>query len=100
VKKRKIFLRRAAQADLVEASSWYQAINPILSNRLLIEMRTASERIAERPLSFPIFLGATRRMHLKVFPYYVYFRLERSSIVIHGILHTRRDPKFHRKRAE
>lgn len=98
--KRKVLYRKAAQQDLAEAFDWYHSIDPGLAERLLGDLRVAADRVALHPLSCPIYLGTTRRTRLKVFPYYVYYRLERGSVVVHAILHTRRSSTLHRKRAQ
>ncbi len=97
--KRKVLYRKAAQQDLAEAYNWYDLIDPELAERLLVDLRAAADRVAAHPLSCPVFLGTTRRTRLKVFPYYLYYRLERGALVVHAILHTRRSPTLHRKRA-
>jgi toxin ParE1/3/4 len=99
VKKRKILYRRAAQTDLAEAFDWYHSIDPGLAERFLADLRLSADRIAGHPLSCPIFLGTTRRFHLKIFPYFVYYRLERGAIVVHAVLHVRRNTALHRKRS-
>ena len=99
MKKRKVLYRKAAQADLAEAYDWYFAVDPGLAERLIVEIRTAADRIAMHPLSCPVYLGTSRRTRLKVFPYFLYYRLERGMIVVHAILHTHRSPSVHRKRA-
>jgi plasmid stabilization system protein ParE len=100
VKKRKVLYTRAAQADLDEAYGWYHSIDPILAERLIGDLRNAEARVAAHPLSCQVFVGTTRRAQLRIFPYCVYYRLERGSIVVHAILHTRRSPALHRGRAE
>jgi len=99
VTNRKVVYRKAAQVDLAEAYDWYHSIDPGLAERLLNDLRAATDRIAAHPLSCPVFLGTSRRTRLNVFPYYVYYRLERGAIVVHAILHARRSPTLHRKRA-
>jgi plasmid stabilization system protein ParE len=81
------FFRKIAQADLAEAYDWYRSIEPELAERLLNDVRSATDRIVSHPLAY------------RVFPYYLYYRLERGSIVVHALLHTRRNPSLHRKRA-
>jgi plasmid stabilization system protein ParE len=96
---RKVLFRKIAQADLAEAYDWYRSIEPELAERLLNDVRSATDRIVSHPLAHPLYLGSCRRMLLRVFPYYLYYRLERGSIVVHALLHTRRNPSLHRKRA-
>jgi toxin ParE1/3/4 len=100
VNRRKVLYRKAAQADLAEAYDWYHSIDPALAERLLADLRSAADRIAANPLSCQVYLADSRRARLKVFPYYVYYRLERGAVVIHAILHTRRRPSLHRNRAK
>ena len=97
---RKVLFRKIAQADLAEAYDWYLSIDPEVAERLLTEVRKATDRIALDPLAYPLFLGSCRRMLLRIFPYYLYYRLERGTIVVHALLHTRRNPSLHRKRAK
>jgi toxin ParE1/3/4 len=99
VKTRKVLFRKVAQKDLAEAYDWYQSIEPELGERLLTEIRAATDRIASHPLGYPVFLGSCRRMLVRIFPYYLYYRLERGAIVVHALLHTHRNPSLHRKRA-
>jgi len=105
VSKRKVLYRKAAQQDLTEAFNWYDSIDPGLiepglAERLLEDLRLTADRVAAHPLSCPTYLGTTRRTRLKVFPYYLYYRLERSAVVVHTLLHTRRNPALHRGRAK
>jgi plasmid stabilization system protein ParE len=98
--KRKIVFRKVAQQDLAEAYDWYHSIDPGLAERLLLDLRIAADKVATRPLSCPVYLGSVRRTRLKTFPYYIYYRLERGSVVVHAILHTRRSSTLTRNRVQ
>ena len=98
--KRTVLYRKAAQQDLAEAYDWYYSIDPGLAEKLLDDLRFTADRIAMHPLSNPVYLGTSRRTQLRVFPYFVYYRLERDTVVIHAILHIRRSSTLHRKRAQ
>jgi len=100
VRARKVRYTRAAQSDLAAAYDWYRAINPLLAERLIDDLRGTAERISSHPHSYPLFLGTCRRARLRVFSYFVYYRMETRSIVVHAILHARRSPGLHLGRAE
>jgi plasmid stabilization system protein ParE len=100
VSKRKVLYRKAAQQDLAEAYDWYHSIDSLLAERLLSELQVVTDRIAIHPLSCAVYLGTCRRTLLKVFPYYIYYRLERGAVIVHAILHTRRSTELHQKRAQ
>jgi plasmid stabilization system protein ParE len=58
------------------------------------ELDVVFDRIAERPLQFPIIHTSVRRALLKHHDHSVFFELdaERRRVVIHAVLHQRRDP--------
>ena len=58
------------------------------------DLNVLFERIAERPLQFPLIHTSVRRALLKHHDYSVFFELDakRTLVVIHAVLHQRRDP--------
>lgn len=53
-----------------------------------------THEIARYPKGFPKVHGEFRRRLLRRFPYAIYYRLEGSTIIIFGLFHCARDPRF------
>lgn len=60
----------------------------------LHDLNVLFERIAERPLQFPVIHTSVRRALLKYHAYSVFFELDarRTRVTIHAVLHQHRDP--------
>lgn len=52
----------------------------------------AFEKIADRPLMYPIAYESVRRALLRRFPYSVFFVIEDARVVVLAVHHQRRDP--------
>jgi len=96
----RVLYRKVAQQDLAEAYDWYFDIDPDLAKRFLEDLRRAEERIVRHPQIGRIFLGDCRRLLLKSFYYYLYYRLEGDELVVHALLHTNRNPTLHHQQAQ
>ena len=77
----RLIVRPLAEADLEEASRWYDDDRPGLAERFLSDVQRTFARIRERPTQFPIVSRDARRALLHTFPYAVYFgrRTRQSS---------------------
>jgi plasmid stabilization system protein ParE len=95
---RRFIVRPLAEADLEDATRWYDAERSGLSGRLLSDVDRTFSRIAERPLQFPLIARDVRRALLHTFPYAVYFRAPDDAVVVLAVLHLRRNPKVWRGR--
>lgn len=58
------------------------------------DLNVVFDRIADRPLQFPVIYTSMRRALLKHHDHSVFFTLDadRGRVVIHAVLHQRRDP--------
>jgi plasmid stabilization system protein ParE len=99
VSPRRVLYRKVAQQDLAEAYDWYFEISTELAERFIADLRHAEERIVRHPQIGRLFLGDCRRLLLKSFSYYLYYRQEDEELVVHAILHTKRNPALHHQRA-
>ena len=95
---RSIRLRRAAEADVIEAFLWYEESRPGLGGDFEAAVDEMVERIAESPQLYPVVYRDTRRALLKRFPYILYYYVAGEEIVVIACLHTRRDPRLLRRR--
>ena len=95
----RLIIRPAAEADIQEASDWYDGEERGVGVRFIDELRNTFARVRETPLQFPNIGRGIRRALLRRFPYAIYFVLrgERQSVVI-AVLHQRRNPVAWKKR--
>jgi toxin ParE1/3/4 len=95
---RTIRLREEADRDLVEAASWYEDQRAGLGHDFLAEALATFRLVAEQPLRYPIARRDMRRALMKRFPFGIYFRSERSQIVVVAVIHASRHPRHWRGR--
>jgi toxin ParE1/3/4 len=93
-------IRLAAEADVAEAAQWYNERQLGLGEKFLREVDQAIVRILENPLAFPVILRRhdVRRVLTKRFPYRIFFSLKDDAVVVHAVLHGRRDDKHWKDR--
>jgi len=85
-------LRPELVEDAHEAFAWYEAAATGLGHELL-RCYFAAVAIAQRePLLFPKIYGEFRRVLLDRFPYALYFRIERKTIIVFLLIHCARNP--------
>jgi plasmid stabilization system protein ParE len=89
---RRVVLSRLADAEVTEASEWYdlQALN--LGLEFLDQFKKDAQAIAEGPLRWPVFGGSVRRYVMTRFPYLIYYEVEPDLVRILRVVHGSRDP--------
>ena len=87
-----ITFHRAASAEFIEASTWYESKRLGLALEFMAEIDRCVLRASEHPLQFAVVREDIRRVVANRFPYSVYFRAEKHRIVVLAIFHSRRDP--------
>ena len=87
-----------AQREAEATVEWYGQRSPHAAARLVVELRSALERIQQSPNQFPQLAFNTRRKVLGRFPYLVVFRETTSEIEIVAVAHGRRRPGYWRER--
>ena len=93
-------IRLAAEADVAEAAQWYDQRQPGLGEKFIREVDQAIARVLENPLAFPVILRRheVRRVLTKRFPYRIFFSLKSEEVVVHAVLHGRRDDRHWKDR--
>jgi len=86
-------LRPEAERDLSDAAIWYEAQLAGLGHRFLDEVENAFSAIAEAPRRYPVVHKSMRRMLIRRFPFGVYYRIEKSAIVVLAVMHASRNPR-------
>ena len=87
-------------ADEAEAAErWYRERNEIASARFQQELDRAVDLISERgPNTGSPYLGNTRRVLLRRFPFFVVYRVRDDNVQIVAVAHARRRPGYWRAR--
>jgi plasmid stabilization system protein ParE len=82
-------------ADEAEAAQrWYRERNEIASARFQRELDRAVDLISERPNTSSPYLGNTRRVLLRRFPFFVVYRVRGNNVQIVAVAHARRRPGY------
>jgi toxin ParE1/3/4 len=80
------------------AERWYRERNEIASARFQREIDRAVDLISERPNTGSPYLGNTRRVLLRRFPFFVVYRVRGFNVQIVALAHARRRPGYWRAR--
>lgn len=89
----RLFVRRAARADIAEAFRWYEERVTGLGHEFLRAVASTLATIESTPEQYPIALDDIRKALLKRFPYVVYFVLSRRGASVIAVMHGRRNPR-------
>ena len=87
-----------AAAEAEAAERWYRERNEVASARFQRELDRAVGLIAERPDIGSSYLGSTKRVLLRRFPFFVVFRVRDENVQIIAVAHARRRPGYWRAR--
>lgn len=94
-----ITFHRAASAEFIEASEWYESKRVGLAREFMAEIDRCVSLASEQPLQFAVVHEDIRRVVAKRFPYSVCFRAEKHRIVVLAVFHGSRDPAIWLARA-
>jgi len=86
-------LRPEAEQDLSDAASWYEQQQQGLGYEFIDEALAVLSTIAESPLLYPDVHRGTRRAIMHRFPFGVYYRVEKTRLVVVAVMHGSRNPK-------
>lgn len=87
-----------ADIEFREAASYYEFCKRGLGERFIKAVESTTARIAASPEQFPIVEADVRRALVRVFPYGVWFTIEKEHIQIQAVAHCHREPGYWRKR--
>ena len=94
-----VTFHRAASAEFIEASAWYEAKRIGLALEFIAEIDSCVSLASKHPLQFAVIREDIRRVVAHRFPYGVYFRAEKHRIVVLAVFHGSRDPTIWLARA-
>ena len=90
----RLFVRKAARADMAEAFAWYEDRRIGLGHEFLDAASASLARIEAQPQLFSFAVDDIRMAPLRRFPYVVYFvALPRHTSVL-AVVHGRRHPRI------
>ena len=95
---RRLIVRPLAEADLADATKWYEEERTGLAARFLSDLDRTLARVQEHPFHFPAVSDGIHRALLHTFPYAVYFRPGDDLVMVLAVLHQSRNPKVWRGR--
>ncbi len=81
-----------AEAELVQAFSWYEEQRSGLGHEFVLCVDDAFERIRQNPLAFTQTYKSIRQALVRRFPYVVCYTFDADSIDVLAVFHGHRDP--------
>ena len=94
----RLVVRPEAVADLATAYAWYERERPGLGAELQAAIGVTFKLLLAAPEALPLVHRGARRALLRRFPYAVYYTIEKDTIEICAVLHTRRNPRRWQRR--
>lgn len=94
-----ITFHRAASAEFIEASAWYESKRLGLALDFMTEIERCASLAYEHPHQFAVVRGDIRRVITRRFPYSVYFRAEQHRIVVLAAFHGNSNPAIWQNRS-
>jgi plasmid stabilization system protein ParE len=82
-----------AEADLVDAKSWYDDVRPGLGDEFLRDVEDVLGGIRRMPELYGKVFQNLRLVLLRRFPYVVVYRVDEDQITVIAVYHTSRDPR-------
>lgn len=95
---RPLVLRPAAEADVAEASGWYQKRNPGRALYFIKSVEVALSSIEGNPALYAEVYRGVRRVQLRGFPYSIFYIAKPDVIEVIGCIQNRRHPSRWRSR--
>jgi plasmid stabilization system protein ParE len=94
-----VSFHRAASAEFIEASTWYEGKRLGLGIEFIAEIERCISLASSHPLQFAVVREDVRRVVANRFPYSVYYRTDGDRIVVLAVFHGNRNPAIWLARA-
>ena len=88
----KVLIEPEAEAEIEAAAAWYQAEAPGLGNEFTRAVLTAVAVLGRNPHAFAVVDGSVRRIHLRRFPFSLFYEIDAEQVAVTACLHQYRDP--------
>jgi plasmid stabilization system protein ParE len=93
-----LVLRPEAEAEIAEASDWYEQQNPGLGDKFIGVVDVTLSVLRQNPFKYQVVSGQLRRAKLRGFPYGLFYVVSDRQITVVSCVHGRRDPKIWQER--
>jgi len=93
-----VYFRPEAERDIEDAAAWYEKQQEGLGSKFLDEISSTSDMISKNPDLYPVIYRRTRRAIIQRFPFAIYYRVEKTAIVVIAVMHGSRHPRRWQKR--
>ncbi|MCP5245540.1 MAG: type II toxin-antitoxin system RelE/ParE family toxin [Burkholderiales bacterium] len=90
--KLKIYFCTEAEKDIKSTATWYEKQNSGLGGQFLDEILAMCTRISTSPCMFPIVHRKTHHAIIRRFPFGIFYRIEKISIIV-AVMHASRHPE-------
>ena len=94
----RLVIRPEADAEVYEASHWYEERREGLGKEFLSAFTAATSTLRRKPHLYPIVAGEARRVLLQRFPYSVIYEVRGEEVVVLACFHESRDPQEWKRR--
>jgi plasmid stabilization system protein ParE len=94
-----LILRPEAEAEIEEASNWYEERSPGLGAKFIGAAEMTLLAIRQNPFQYQAVSGQLRRVMLRRFPYGLLYVVSGREITVVTCFHGRRDPKIWQERS-
>ncbi len=84
----------AARKEFLTDVTWYNSSQPGLGKRFSKAVEEAVSLVLSFPQAGSLAVSNTRKVVIKNFPYSLYYRAEKNSIIIFAIAHHARKPGY------
>ena len=91
-------VRKEAETDIAEAFDYYESCRKNLGHDFLLAVEASLHKIQRNPLLYKEIHRQIRRVFINRFPYGIYFVIIKSTLVVIGVIHARKNPRHWKKR--
>ena len=88
-----IEVRPPAEADIIDAFTYYDKISEELGQRFKLELNSCFDRIEGNPLLFQYRYQEIKVAFFNRFPFGIHYTIKGNNVVVLALLHTGSNPK-------
>lgn len=102
MRKYKLIVLPQAELDVKDASIWYEEQQEGFGLKFAISFENRLNLLRQNPYLFPKVYNEARKALIKKFPYRIFYVVneDKKEVVVHAVIHTRRDQKIWQKRVK
>lgn len=89
-----LFIQSEAIIDIQEAFEWYEVKREGLGFDLIEEIENGYDKICNNPQYYTSITKKFRRLKVNRFPYLIIYEIEKNSVIVNSIKHSRSESKF------